>query len=166
MMEITIKRQNGTEYTVTFDDDDEPIVRSRSWYIGYSGRSPNTLYARTTLSGHKHISMHRLILGDRCRGYDVDHIDGNGLNNSRNNLRIATRSQNCANRLNAPSAKTSPYKGVSWKKRNKKWVAQIKVNQRVIHLGLFECAMDAACAYAKAAKQYFGEFAASYREPR
>ena len=91
-------------------------------------------------------------------GSVIDHIDRNGLNNQRNNLRDSTRSQNNANRgLNKNN--TSGYKGVCWNKQKQKWHARIRVNYKYVQLGLFDNIKDAARAYNKAALKYFGEFA-------
>lgn len=102
----------------------------------------------------KTITMHRLIMNPP-RNMQVDHINGDRLDNRRENLRICTQSQNCTNRASVKSK--SGYKGVS--KHWNKWRAVIKVNQKKIHLGLFDTKEEAALAYNKAAKVYFGDFA-------
>ena len=98
--------------------------------------------------------MHRVIL-DAPAGMMCDHIDMNGLNNQRGNLRFATHSQNSCNRKHPGGL--SPFKGVF--PRNEKWRAYIKTNQKMIHLGTFDTERDAAIAYNTAAIQYHGEFA-------
>lgn len=88
---------------------------------------------------------------------EVDHIDGDGLNNTRTNLRPATRSQNNGNarrRLNI-----SGYKGVSWQKRDRIWYARIQLHGQKRYLGGFKTAEDAARAYDAAALEVFGAFA-------
>lgn len=103
--------------------------------------------------------MHRVILGlRRGDGQQCDHIDGNGLNNQRANLRVCTITQNHQNQRKRIVG-TSKYKGACWNRRDHKWQASIKVNKKLIHLGLFDSELDAACAYNKAAQKYFGEFA-------
>jgi hypothetical protein len=100
------------------------------------------------------IYMHRLILGVR----EVDHINGNGLDNRRCNLRPATRSQQMQNsrkRLDTSSL----YKGVYWDKTYGIWRAQIRINGRAISLGRFDNEVEAAKAYDKAAKEAFSEYA-------
>jgi hypothetical protein len=104
-------------------------------------------------------TMHRL-LTNPANGQEVDHKNGDTLNNCRSNLRLCNRSQNSANRKKL-SNKTSSYKGVCLKKgcRIKKWLSQIEVNGKNLILGYFENEVDAAKSYDKAARKYFGEFA-------
>lgn len=105
------------------------------------------------------VSMHRLIMGVVDDGsHDVDHIDRNGLNNRRSNLRLATRSQNMAN-MGRPKRNTSGFKGVGWHRERSKWQAYIRVHGKLIHLGRFAEKEQAAEAYAVAASKHFGEFA-------
>lgn len=89
---------------------------------------------------------------------EYDHKDRNPLNNTRINLRPATRSLNNANRQK-PTGTSSKYKGAHWDKSRNKWHSKIKVNGRTINLGRFDDEQDAADAYAAAAMKYFGEFA-------
>lgn len=89
----------------------------------------------------------------------VDHIDGNPLNNLRSNLRLATASQNQANR---PTSNTTGYRGVY--KSNSSYKALISVDGKDIYLGTFPAASLAAQAYENAAKKYFGQFAFDRKE--
>ena len=88
----------------------------------------------------------------------VDHIDHDGLNNCKSNLRIATLSENRRNSRKAKDT-SSKYKGVSWHKNNKKWEVKIGFNYKKIHIGYFNNIKEAAEAYNKKAKELFGEFA-------
>lgn len=121
----------------------------------------DTWYAKRNIGtwpvSNKTILMHREIT-NALGGMQVDHIDGNGLNNQLHNLRLATDSQNKANRGKQRNNK-SGYKGVSWDSRARKWNAQIQVNRRCVHLGYFTDPIEAARAYDAAAPEYFGEFA-------
>ncbi len=104
---------------------------------------------------------HRLawlyVMGEWPAGY-IDRINGNRSDNRFANLRIATNSENARNsrrRINNACG----YKGVHYKKPLNKFVAQIHVDGRVYHLGVFKTAAEAHAAYCKAAKEHFGEFA-------
>lgn len=110
--------------------------------------------------------IHRTILS-RMLGRDllpsefVDHINGNGLDNRRSNLRLATRSQNGANRRRKLNGK-SPYKGIVRAKSRSgspRWAARLRCNNKEIHLGIFDTPELAHAAYCEAAKKYHGEFA-------
>ena len=87
----------------------------------------------------------------------VDHINGNPLDNRKSNLRICTNAENQRNKGVYKNNK-SGYKGVHWFKRDKKWQAQIKHNNKSIHIGLYEDKEEAARAYDKKAKELHGNF--------
>lgn len=117
-------------------------------------------YAVTSIGGRNHrqrIQMHRLVM-DAPDGLDVDHIDNNGLNNTRANLRLATRQQNMFNKP-LTEANNSGYKGVYWHKHKMAWGASIQRDGKQISLGYFDSPEDAALAYDRAAIELFGEYA-------
>ena len=95
--------------------------------------------------------MHRILMGDP-KGLEVDHIDGNGINNRRSNLREATKAQNRHNQR-VSIANSSGYKGVSWHKSCDKWHARIKRDGKSQHLGLFKTAEAAHAAYCRASAE-------------
>lgn len=102
--------------------------------------------------------MHRMVLD--MSGYEtfqVDHKNGNCLDNRRDNLRICTNAENARNRHAVNTA--SGEKGVTWDWRTKSWKAQIMLNYKNIHLGRFVQKEHAAAAYQEAAKRFFGQFA-------
>lgn len=137
-----------TQSKIAFvDDADLPLLEGRSWC---AQRTRHHWYAVS-----KGVTMHRLLMG--APGLQVDHIDGDGLNNRRSNLRIGTNSQNQANRRRAFGA--SRFKGVHHEKRGKPWKAAIKISGEKIHLGSFDDEAEAARAYDRAALEHFGEFA-------
>lgn len=114
-------------------------------------------YAIRRIDKYHTICMHRAILGLR-HGIDVDHIDNDGLNNRRHNLRRATRAQNNQNKKRRPD-NASGYIGIGWIERLHKWRAVISANNKYIHLGCFSSAEEAAHARDEAAKKLHKDFA-------
>lgn len=102
--------------------------------------------------------MHRLLIYVPP-GFEVDHINRNGLDNRRANLRTCTKSENAANREKVGGDTSSKYKGVHRRADSGKWMARIKVNGRRRSLGCFYSEEEAALAYNVAATEEFGEFA-------
>lgn len=120
----------------------------------------NTRYAARRFQKNNkatYVYMHRLIM-NVSNNNQVDHINGDGLDNRRCNLRIVTIAQNHYNHKLLSNNK-SGFNGVSWDKRLNKWVTCISVNNKTIHLGQYNNKIEAALAYNKAAKEYFGEYA-------
>lgn len=101
--------------------------------------------------------MHRFIMGVTDRLTDVDHRDGDGLNNRRKNLRAGTRSQNLGNQRKARG--TSKYKGVYWDKRDKKWNMTCGSGERRTRKAYFSSEAETARAYDAAAVRLWGSFA-------
>lgn len=136
------------------DDDWFEMLDFVSWYHRKNG---NSQYAENIHWDAKKVEqMHRVIM-DPCKDL-IDHIDGNGLNNCRNNLRHCNKSQNG---MNAHSRRggTSKYKGVCLHKKSGRWRSTIVKNQKQYSLGMYDNEEDAARAYNKAALEMFGEFA-------
>ena len=131
------------------DDEDYTQLNNVKWY---TFKSRGSWYAARNISGRPTF-MHRLILNLK-KGEYTDHINGDGLDNRRANLRVATRSQNAMNSRKGISS-SSIFKGVSYHKKNKKWVALIGSH----YLGSFSTQPEAARAYDAAAKKLFGEYA-------
>jgi len=126
------------------DDEDFELLNAFKWYAMKGG---NTYYAQrnsSTINGQQTIRMHRMIM-NVPDGMDTDHIDRNGLNNQKDNLRVVTNQQNLFN-TNA--------KGFYFNKKMQKFEARIGKNGKHIHLGLFETASKARAAYLKAKKIY------------
>lgn len=145
------------------DDIDYETTSQYTWTYTKK-KTNNTGYAYSYINGIQ-IPMHRFIMGlKRGDSQKIDYIDGNGLNNTRNNLRFATTSQNSMNKLACING-SSKYKGVSILRSDgyKYWQAGIKYEDKRINLGHFpyteEGEKSAALAYNEAAMKYFGEFA-------
>lgn len=131
-----------------------------------SFRSRNNFYARRVKienGKQSNIWLHRVILErvigrPLVTGEVVDHIDMNTLNNTRQNLRVASAAQNSQNQRKSQRNK-SGYKGVSWSKVMRKWTAFIAFNGKNYCLGYFDDPLLAYEAYCKAAKEHHGDFA-------
>ena len=136
------------------DAADYESLSQHKWFA--NGDEHRGFYAGRRV-GSKLLLMHRVIMNPP-EGMVVDHIDGNGLNNRRSNLRLCTQKQNSRNA--APSRRSSSrFKGVYFNKRTRKWIATIGYNGKTIHLGSFDDEIEAARAYDRKARELFGEFA-------
>ena len=133
------------------DDKDYDFVSQKRWYAG----GPNKSYVVSTANSR--ITLHRYILNPP-KGMVIDHIDGNGLNCTRANMRVCRHAQNLMNRGKTKNNK-SGYKGVFYFKRDGNWAAQIRANGKNLHLVYFDNPIAAARSYDAAAIKYHGEFA-------
>jgi len=144
-------------YIAVVDDDDFESLSKHRWYFqaGYAKRGKK-VEGRVNA---KVVPMHREILG-MLPGDErvVDHIDGDGLNNRRSNLRICTVHENNRNRR-LPRINKCGYKGVRKSSNGKWWYAQIGAFGKVIHLGQFNTPEEAHQAYCRAADELHGQFA-------
>lgn len=149
------------KFFVQVDDEDFNFLNQWKWY---ANKFKHTCYVRRVVrvNGRKsQIIMHRVILNAKDKQI-IDHIDGNGLNNQKSNLRFCTQSQNSANKR---AWGISKYLGVSLRRdvhKNyvyTKWRAYIDIDGRQKNLGLFNSEIDAALIYNEAAKKVHGEFA-------
>ena len=113
---------------------------------GPKGNKPATIY------------MHHELI-DVADGLLIDHVNQDSMDNRRANLRGATRAQNIRNRKKFSNSSSSKYKGVSWRKKTRKWEVLITFERKRIFLGCFHSEIDAAKAYDRAAIKYHGEFA-------
>jgi len=141
----------------TVDVSDFEHLNRFKWHAVRS-KSTDVFYAKRTLpSGESgETLMHREILAVP-KGVDIDHKDGDGLNNRRSNLRIATKQQNIWNR--GPQRNTSSgYKGVTWHKASKRWRANLTIDKKLRHLGTFKEKEEAIKVYEAAAEKLQGEF--------
>lgn len=138
------------------DDKDYKMVAQRKWSALKPKGNGRAWYAIARQGAGK-ILMHRFILGLTGKK-QVDHKNGDGLDNRRCNMRICSNGQNQHNRMG--QGKKSKFKGVKKEQRQKDtWGARIKTNGKAIWLGTFRDEKQAAKAYDTAALKYFGEFA-------
>lgn len=145
-------------YVAVIDAADVPLAGTCAWQALIARRpdgSIRTIYAHQKRAG-KTTWLHRIVLA-APEGFDVDHIDGNGLDCRRRNLRPATKSQNSQNQRTRTN-NTSGVKGVHWHARTGKWVARIAKDHKRQSLGYFDAIEDAATAYACASATVHGEF--------
>lgn len=140
-------------FEAVIDVKDLEKVEGFNWHAHVT---PNGIYARKFA---KDSLLHRIIVGAK-KGQMVDHRDGNGLNNTRENLRTATHAQNMQNRK-IHTNNNSGIKGVYWEPERNKWVAQIGYEGKQRKLGRFQTAEQAHSAYLIAAAELHGEFGRS-----
>jgi len=144
------------------DDEDFERVNQFKWY---AHKKKSSYYAvrqvRQTNRKQKMCFLHRFIM-DTPDGILTDHRDHDGLNNQKYNLRNCTKYQNNCNK-NKAKDKSSIYKGVSLVSKRKKYIAHIRINRKIVHLGYFPLTPEgeilAAKAYDDKASEHFGEFA-------
>ncbi|MFN7608169.1 MAG: HNH endonuclease [Ralstonia sp.] len=144
-------------YEAVIDAVDIPLVAGFGWFAIVNGR---TVYAARNVSlasgKRRMMGMHRMLMGDPT-GVQIDHRDGNGLNNRKTNIRIATPAQNQHNQRRRRD-NTSGLKGVTWHKASAKWQARVWSGGKRIYLGLFDTPEAAHDMYAEAVCRFHGEF--------
>lgn len=158
---IPLASQKYPNLFVTVDESDYDIVSQHQWRLRvWKGKQRTIFYAQTNVyvnGAWTSVAIHRLILRPNP-DQQVDHINHDGLDNRRANLRICTPSQNMAN-IRKRSGHSSSFKGVSFNKRDRRWQAFIGDQGRRRYLGSFGSEDDAARAYDTAAWEAFGEYA-------
>lgn len=142
------------------DDADYDYLMQWKWN---AGRVNKAWYAQRRLPGpkkgkQKYIRMHVQLMNPPA-GLTVDHEDGDGLNNQRYNLRIATRGQNNQAFRRKAEGKLSKYRGVSRYKGSQKWFGQVEFNGKGYNVGTFDTEEEAAIARDRKALELFGRFA-------
>lgn len=148
------------------DVEDAPLVSQWNWCVSGPGlyeHGGTSLYAmrRASVDGvMRTIKMHRLLF-NASAGAQVDHINGNGLDNRKANLRFVTHAQNMQNRKMHRNNSTG-YKGVYWDENRLMFQSIICANGHKAHLGWFYCPEQAHAAYAEASKRLHGEYGRLY----
>lgn len=159
-----------TQGAVAQIDEIDADLAQFNWCVFRTGRAKNQqLYSMRWLPGAESglgafAYMHRIILarmiGRQLQPNEfVDHINHNGLDNQRANLRLATKQQNCRNARKHSGPLTSRFKGVCWDKSKHKWLATISINSKHVRFKRFESELAAALAYDSWAREFFGDFA-------
>jgi hypothetical protein len=154
MKKIDISTRKHPNTFSLVDDEDFAEINRHKWSPDQRGDNFYVI-ARPYGYKEKQVYLHRFLMKPSS-DLTVDHIDHNGLNNQKSNLRVCTQAENLRNRR-LQSNNTSGYKGAYWHRTS--WVARIKHNGKNKHLGVFSDLIDAAKAYDAAAKEYCGEFA-------
>lgn len=162
MKEIKLGKSS---YVALVDDEDFEYLNQWKWQ---SNKKGNLIYVvRRELLDDKYangnrkttkVSMHRVIMNLTDKKMFVDHINHNGLDNQRSNLRNANSIQNSLNKRKC-KAKSSKYKGVCWGAFVSRWRVGLHLGKKYKHIGQYDCEIEAAKAYDSAATFYFGEFA-------
>jgi hypothetical protein len=163
-MKVRPVRIDGRFAFVTLSQGKETVIDARDvalvdGFNWFAHKNKHSFYAvRNDYTGPKPrlVSIHRTIMGEPD-GFFVDHVDGDGLNNCRDNLRLATLAENNRN-ARKPVTNSSGFKGVSWRKVEKKWQSAIHFEGRKVHLGLFNDLEEAHAAYVAASIKLHGEF--------
>lgn len=158
-----------TQGKVTQVDDDFEFLNQYNWYASKAQSKASFQYYALRKSARLNgiqltIQLHRVIMETKLgrhllRTEEIDHIDHDGLNNTCNNLRIVSHTQNNRNRRKQGNKASSEYKGISWHKNESKWIAHIGKDGKLHHIGYFISEEDAARAYDAAAKKLFGPYA-------
>lgn len=154
MKEIVLTRNKVS----LVDDEDFEAASKYLWYAKKSYASENLFYAARSVGPkgkQKTVYLHNFILGNIGLH---DHIDGDGLNNQRYNLRPATGVQNGRNHKKRKD-NLSGFKGVYWVNREQRWVSCLQVDKKLLYFGYFKDKTEAAKAYDLGAVKYFGQFA-------
>lgn len=149
---------HGGTYVMVIDRADYPLMARYKWRVFiHPQRRPRYAYVMVpTPKGQQRILAHRLILGNQLQpGLQTDHANGNGLDNRRSNLRVATPSQNAANSFNK---RRKRFKGL-YRRTKKGWIIQVRCLGIGHHAGPFPSEEEAAMAYNVVARRIFGEFA-------
>lgn len=156
MKKLIIHSPKHGKHVVLYDDEDHDLIRKKKWHINYHGKSIYVIHTWIHRGKSKSIKLHQLVTGLKY----LDHIDRNGLNNQKKNLRKTNQYSNQHN-VGINVRNTTGYKGVSYFSlpKTKHYVASLRVRGKRIHGGYFYTAIEAAKRYNELALRYHGEFA-------
>ena len=159
MKKIPIGKNGQSGKFALVDDEDYDRLMKIKWYFNNGGYAINIVKPgkKNGLLKFKHTLMHRLVL-NTPEGFDTDHINGDKLDNRKENLRICEHNENMRNQKVRQTPKSSKYNGVTLNKESGKYRAYIVIDRKYCHLGVFNSAIEAAKAYNAAAIKHFGEF--------
>ena len=147
-------------YVAIVDNGDYTKINKFKWHVLKSKNGVRYATTKIKINGIKtSIRMHRIIMGlESFDARQVDHINHDGLDNRKENLRICSKQQNNMNRRPNRN-RTSKYKGLTLQKTTGKWIARISIDGKYMNLGTYRREDVAAVKYNEAALKYYGEFA-------
>lgn len=148
--DVIVVHLKNSEAVALIDAEDYPKIADHIWYLRRDGAACR--YARPE---GPFPPMHRMILAGSC----IDHINGDGLDNRKANLRSCSRAENLHNTRKTARPCSSRFKGVRFHRRHGKYLAEIQAHGKRRYLGCFESEEDAARAYDSAARRLHGQFA-------
>lgn len=161
MKKIKLHGKRGIGKYILVDNEDFALINQYKWYFN-KGYAERIIYVKGSGRDRpkKYMqSVHRLIM-DAPKGKSVDHINHDGLDNRRENLRVCSHMQNM-NNIRMPKNNTSGYKGVRWHKGAQKWIAEIRCMGTRYYLGLYTNVDDAVNAYKEKATMLRGDYEAT-----
>jgi len=160
MIVVPVKSNKYGNISFFIDGEDFDKIKEYTWGVNYN-KNADSFYIKTNkrldINKRTVILLHRLIM-NYPKNMVIDHINGNTLDNRKENLRVCTIGENSCNCKKYSNGKLSKFKGVSFDKNVKKYKAYIKKNRKYIHLGYFMTEKEASEAYDVASKKYHGEY--------
>jgi HNH endonuclease/AP2 domain len=141
-------------FVAIIDASDLPLVEGWNWCASVGCGGPYAVRSQGARADQAFVLLHRVVMGNPL-GLQIDHRDGDTLNNRRANLRLSSSADNSRNRR-LPANNTSGYKGVCWQAG--RWQSSIGVNRKQIYLGRHDSPEEAHAAYCAASTKYHGEF--------
>lgn len=161
----------GVTHDVKFDERDLSLWEAHTWFttkVVRSNQSPAAYLCRSepiedayaACRGKRHIYFHREVL-DAPDHLEGDHVNGDGLDNRRANLRLCTHKMNMRNRAQSTTHRSSPVRGVTWCKQQRQWMARVTLPDGTqVNLGRFDSLVEAATVRVVAERKHSGNFAA------